>query len=435
MTTNQRRDMLSGDKIKKIKYDYGRKNTLYVETPDVDESRLPKEGDILFYKKRGIKEKRLNQINQWKFICVETEGKKKGKWKVQGLHRKEGDYCWFDPKMLRNSKEILNDPVMKATKEMNNARAHKPLKVSNKDRIRALMNKGLNQREIGERIGISASAVCQHIRLINSESDKITDPIISKSILESEMPILNLTETAQYLRIGKTRLREVMNMEGIEPQITGTGNKLTESQIEKIAKRLEKQEKEKKDQRLREKKSLKDYPFKKVNYQKEKPSITETTNSETEKINKEIKEILKPDNDLAFTDINEISTYGLDFPVSTNDVFPEASEEELLDPNQVYHSLGSTIQELGIGKLKLYEYLDELNINPISSGRSKIITESQLEMIRSALKRNQPTIQQPSNVHQATKDLKLENYKMIIKENLKMIKSLVNQTNELLEKM
>ena len=435
MTTNQRRDVLSGDKIKKIKYDYGRKNTLYVEAPDVDESRLPKEGDILFYKKRGIKEKRLNQINQWKFICVETEGKKKGKWKVQGLHRKEGDYCWFDPKMLRNSKEILNDPVMKATKEMNNARTHKPLKVSNKDRIRALMNKGLNQREIGERIGISASAVCQHIRLINSESDKITDPIISKSILESEMPILNLTETAQYLRIGKTRLREVMNMEGIKPQITGTGNKLTESQIEKIAKRLEKQEKEKKDQRLREKKSLKDHPLKKVNYQKEKPSITETTNSETEKINKEIKEILKPDNDLAFTDIDEISTYGLDFPVSTNDVFPEASEEELLDPNQVYHSLGSTIQELGIGKLKLYEYLDELNINPISSGRSKIITESQLEMIRSALKRNQPTIQQPSNVHQATKDLKLENYKMIIKENLKMIKSLVNQTNELLEKM
>ena len=435
MTTNQRRDMLSGDKIKKIKYDYGRKNTLYVETPDVDESRLPKVGDILFYKKRGIKEKRLNQINQWKFICVETEGKKKGKWKVQGLHRKEGDYCWFDPKMLRNSKEILNDPVMKATKEMNNARTHKPLKVSNKDRIRALMNKGLNQREIGERIGISASAVCQHIRLINSESDKITDPIISKPILESEMPILNLTETAQYLRIGKTRLREVMNMEGIKPQITGTGNKLTESQIEKIAKRLEKQEKEKKDQRLKEKKSLKDYPFKKVNYQKEKPSITETTNSETEKINKEIKEILKPDNDLAFTDIDEISTYGLDFPVSTNDVFTEESEEELLDPNQVYHSLGSTIQELGIGKLKLYEYLDELNINPVSSGRSKIITESQLEMIRNALKRNEPTIQQPSNVHQATKDLKLENYKMIIKENLKMIKSLVNQTNELLEKM
>ena len=435
MTTNQRRDMLSGDKIKKIKYDYGRKNTLYVEAPDVDESRLPKEGDILFYKKRGIKEKRLNQINQWKFICVETEGKKKGKWKVQGLHRKEGDYCWFDPKMLRNSKEILNDPVMKATKEMNNARTHKPLKVSNKDRIRALMNKGLNQREIGERIGISASAVCQHIRLINSESDKITDPIISKSILESEMPILNLTETAQYLRIGKTRLREVMNMEGIKPQITGTGNKLTESQIEKIAKRLEKQEKEKKNQRLRKKKSLKDYPLKKVNYQKEKPSITETTNSETEKINKEIKEILKPDNDLAFTDIDEISTYGLDFPVSTNDVFPEEPEQELLDPNQVYHSLGSTIQELGIGKLKLYEYLDELNINPISSGRSKIITESQLEMIRSALKRNEPTIQQPANVHQATKDLKLENYKMIIKENLKMIKSLVNQTNELLEKM
>ena len=435
MTTNQRRDMLSGDKIKKIKYDYGRKNTLYVEAPDIDESRLPKEGDILFYKKRGIKEKRLNQINQWKFICVETEGKNKGKWKVQGLHRKEGDYCWFDPKMLRNSKEILNDPVMKATKEMNNARTHKPLKVSNKDRIRALMNKGLNQREIGERIGISASAVCQHIRLINSESDKITDPIISKSILESEMPILNLTETAQYLRIGKTRLREVMNMEGIKPQITGTGNKLTESQIEKIAKRLEKQEKEKKDQRLREKKSLKDYPLKKVNYQKEKPSITETINSETEKINKEIKEILKPDNELSFTDIDEISTYGLDFPLSTNDVFPEESEEELLDPNQVYHSLGSTIRELGIGKLKLYEYLDELNINPISSGRSKIITESQLEMIRSALKRNEPTIQQPSNVHQATKDLKLENYKMIIKENLKMIKSLVNQTNELLEKM
>ena len=249
------------------------------------------------------------------------------------------------------------------------------------------------------------------------------------------MPILNLTETAQYLRIGKTRLREVMNMEGIKPKITGTGNKLTESQIEKIAKRLEKQEKEKKDQRLKEKKSLKDYPFKKVNYQKEKPSITETTNSETEKINKEIKEILKPDNDLAFTDIDKISTYGLDFPVSTNDVFPEESEEELLDPNQVYHSLGSTIRELGIGKTKLYEYLDELNINPISSGRSKIITESQLEMVRNALKRNEPTIQQPANVHQATKDLKLENYKMIIKENLKMIKNLVNQTNELLEKM
>ena len=38
-------------------------------------------------------------------------------------------------------------------------------------------------------------------------------------------------------------------------------------------------------------------------------------------------------------------------------------------------------------------------------------------------------------VHQATKDLKIKNYKMIIGENLKMINSLVHQTKELLEKM
>lgn len=338
--------MLSGKKINEIKYDYGKKNTIYVESPPEEESKLPKEGDILFYKKRGVKEKRLNQINQWKFICVETEGENKGKWKVQGLHRKEGDFCWFDPKMLRNSKEILTDPV----KPSNQPMSKKPITYSHEKKlsqvertknnrrevIKRLLKDNFSQKNIAERLGISPASVSQHVKIIRLEDELFFDQS-SKKEKEEEVPILNLTESAQYLKIGKTRLWDIMKDNGIKPAINGKKKMLTESQIEKISKIIEAQELGNR--------------FAQANQIKKKEPLYN-------KIFKEDKE-------------QDLATYGIDFPVTTNVIDDEEKTKWVGLPKE----------------------------------------------------------------HKATIEMKNYNYKRVISENLKLIKSLVHQTNEFLEKI
>ena len=339
MTVNKRRHMLSGKKINDIKYDYGKKNTIYVEAPPEEEIKLPKKGDILFYKKRGLKEKRLNQINQWEFICVETEGKEKGKWKVQGLHRKEGDFCWFEPKMLRNSKEILTDPVKPSNQPMKKEPSEKLTKVKVNQRrevIKRMLLNGDSQKLIAKTLGISEASVSQHVKIIRLE-DKLFFDQSSKKEKEEEVPILNLTESAQYLKIGKTRLWDILRENGIKPIVNGKKKQLTEGQIDKIAKIVEAQGLERKftpKEPVKIKEGIFDHIFK-----------------------KEKKE--------------DLATYGIDFPVPKNAV----DDEE---------------------KTKLVELPKE---------------------------------------HKATIEMKNHNYKSVISENLRLIKSLVHQTNELLEKI
>lgn len=331
--------MLSGKKINDIRYDYGKKNTVYVEASPEEEIKLPKKGDILFYKKRGIKEKRLNQINQWEFICVETEGKNKGKWKVQGLHRKEGDFCWFDPKMLRNSKEILTDPVKPSNQPMKKEPSEKMTKVKVNQRrevIKRMMLNGNSQKQIAKTLCISEASVSQHVKIIRLEDELFLDQSSQKE-KEEEVPILNLTESAQYLKIGKNRLWDIMRDNGIKPAINGKKKQLTESQIEKIAKIIEAQELGNRFAQIE--------PIR-----KKEPLYN--------KIFKEDKE-------------EDLATYGIDFPVTKNAI----DDEE---------------------KTKWVGLLKE---------------------------------------HKATTEMKNYNYKRVISENLRLIKSLVHQTNELLEKI
>ena len=51
----------------------------------------------------------------------------------------------------------------------------------------------------------------------------------------------------------------------------------------------------------------------------------------------------------------------------------------------MHHSLNSARQTLRVGKVRLYNYLDELGIEPILKGNSKLITDQQLEEIRIAI--------------------------------------------------
>ena len=51
----------------------------------------------------------------------------------------------------------------------------------------------------------------------------------------------------------------------------------------------------------------------------------------------------------------------------------------------MHHSLNSARQTLHVGKVRLYNYLDELGIEPILNGNSKLITDQQLEEIRIAI--------------------------------------------------
>tara|TARA_S200002703_G_C3763478_1_gene235034 strand:+ start:410 stop:964 length:555 start_codon:yes stop_codon:yes gene_type:complete len=103
---------------KNANHEYGKGNTFTrkdgtVVTVTKLPSSIPEPGDILFYKKRDWKKKRLREMNQWKFVCVETQGQERGKWKVQGLHKELGDFNWFEPHYLMRSSEVTNDLISK----------------------------------------------------------------------------------------------------------------------------------------------------------------------------------------------------------------------------------------------------------------------------------------------------------------------------------
>jgi len=416
MTMNKRRHMLSGKKINDIRYDYGKKNTVYVEASPEEEIKLPKKGDILFYKKRGLKEKRLNQINQWEFICVETEGKDRGKWKVQGLHRKEGDFCWFDPKMLRNSKEILTDPVKPSNQPMNKnpitynhekkLTQVKRTKNNRREVIKRLLKDNLSQKEIAERLSISPASVSQHVKIIRLEDnevyafkeDKSSFENPSNNIKEGEVPILNLTESAQYLRIGKTRLWDILRDNGIKPIVNGKKKQLTEGQIDKISKIIEAQGLEK---QFTPKESMKE----------EEP-------------------------------IEELSTYGIDFPVPTNVIDDEEKTKWVGLPKEKKPRLPVHVaaKKLGISETAVKDYIDSLSIkteplvNPYVPSNEwwQSLSDEDIRRIKQAVEIENTSVQRE---HKATIEMKNYNYKRVISENLRLIKSLVHQTNELLEKI
>ena len=416
MTTNKRRHMLSGKKINEIKYDYGKKNTIYVESPPEEEVKLPKAGDILFYKKRGVKEKRLNQINQWKFICVETEGKNKGKWKVQGLHRKEGDFCWFEPNMLRNSKEILTDPVKPSNQPMRKEPSEKMTKVKvNKRRelIKSMLSNGNSQKQIANTIGISEASVSQHVKIIRlNEKLSIDQP--NQKDKEEEMPIFSLSESAQYLRVGKTRLWDILKDHNIKPIINGKRKELTESQIERIAKIIEAQ-------------NL-GYHFVK----REPVEQKEPVRKKEPLYNKIFKEDKEED----------LATYGIDFPVPTTVVVDEEKTEwekvsEEKKPRLPVHVAS---KRLGISETAIKEYIGSLSIKtkPLMSPYIESnefwesISDEDVRRIKQAIEIDNAPVQRE---HKATIEMKNYNYKRVISENLRLIKSLVHQTNELLEKI
>ena len=61
------------------------------------------------------------------------------------------------------------------------------------------------------------------------------------------------------------------------------------------------------------------------------------------------------------------------------------------------HSLNSARQSLRVGKIRLYNYLDELGIKPTLNGNSKLITDKQLEEIRTAIQAEALSQQNPED--------------------------------------
>ena len=61
------------------------------------------------------------------------------------------------------------------------------------------------------------------------------------------------------------------------------------------------------------------------------------------------------------------------------------------------HSLNSARQSLRVGKIRLYNYLDELGIEPTLNGNSKLITDKQLEEIRTAIQAEALSQQNPED--------------------------------------
>lgn len=227
-------------------YEYGKGNTFVRKDGSVGEvtklpPNVPEPGTILFYKKRAWKKRRLNEMNQWKFVCIETQGQEKGKWKVQGLHKEEGDYNWFDPHSLMRSCEVTNDlfreppPSVKEDKKVKQNK--KPISVDKpecdvKIKIRELLaeDEKIMQKDIAEEIGITRSAVSQHIKQIRLADQK-------KNGMPHEVgdyPIFSYKETSDYLGIGLKMLNRLIRENSIRPIVKDNNYKFTESQVERL---------------------------------------------------------------------------------------------------------------------------------------------------------------------------------------------------------
>ena len=68
------------------------------------------------------------------------------------------------------------------------------------------------------------------------------------------------------------------------------------------------------------------------------------------------------------------------------------------------HSLNFARQSLRVGKIRLYNYLNKLGIEPTLNGNSKLITDKQLEEIRTAIQAEALSLQNPEdNLQNRTK--------------------------------
>ena len=230
---------------KKATYEYGKGNTFTRKDGTVVEvtklpPNTPEPGDILFYKKRDWKKRRLNEMNQWKFVCVETQGQEKGKWKVQGLHKEVGDYNWFDPHSLMRSNEVTNDlfskdetPSVKENKKVKQNKEKKPISIDKPDgdtrkKVRELLERGMKQADIARELGFTQATISQHAVKIRKENQK------SQANKVGDYPIFNYTETAEYLKIDLPTLNKLIKKHSIIPREQGNYYKFTESQIEQL---------------------------------------------------------------------------------------------------------------------------------------------------------------------------------------------------------
>ena len=68
-----------------------------------------------------------------------------------------------------------------------------------------------------------------------------------------------------------------------------------------------------------------------------------------------------------------------------------------MESSTMDHSLNSARQSLRVGKIRLYNYLDELGIEPTLNGNSKLITDEQLEEIRTAIQAEALSQQNPED--------------------------------------
>ena len=235
---------------KKTTYEYGKGNTFIrkdgtVGTVTQLPPNVPEPGDILFYKKRDWKKRRLNEMNQWKFVCIETQGQEKGKWKVQGLHKEVGDFNWFEPHSLMRSSEVTNDlitktqyPVKEDTKVKQNK---KPISVTKPEgdtrkKVRDLLGEGMRQSDIARELGLTQATISQHAKHIKNERP-----------LPGEHPIFDHNEAAEYLGISTEKLRDLSKQNSINAVVrVGRPERsmFTEYQIDKLTNLLEKERKQ-----------------------------------------------------------------------------------------------------------------------------------------------------------------------------------------------
>ena len=68
-----------------------------------------------------------------------------------------------------------------------------------------------------------------------------------------------------------------------------------------------------------------------------------------------------------------------------------------MESSTMDHSLNSARQSLRVGKIRLYNYLDGLGIEPTLNGNSKLITDKQLEEIRTAIQAEALSQQNPED--------------------------------------
>ena len=231
-------------------YEYGKGQTFLRKNGTIGTVQklpgMPEYGDILFYKKRDWKKKRLNEMNQWEFIGVETQGKEKGKWKVQGLHKEKGDYNWFEPWSLMRSSEVTNDTLPKVEQPIKKPK--NPISTTKKEsktrkEVKELLKQGMTQADIARKMGVCEQTVSYHAIRIRKSEPK---PTVANAKV-GDYPIFTYREANDYLDIDLKTLVSIAQDHSITPVLTKNGLMFTESQIERLSELIKTpEEKEKK---------------------------------------------------------------------------------------------------------------------------------------------------------------------------------------------